>query len=260
MLLLLGVAVGIVSAALGVGGGILMVPAFVELIPGMDHKTALGTSLTTIVFVAALNAWRINRGHNDGVWSRSMLVAIASIVTGFWSAKLATELSDELLAGVFAVLCGLLAIRTLMLKRPSIFSRPQERLPDRPQPVKSITVGAATGTVSGLTGVGGGGIFVPLALWLKLAPNSRVVGLSNAIMIFTAAAGAAAYFTAAPTIDIDGVIGQVHPMTAVWVFLGAQVGSYLGKWVNNHLTLTRRKIIMSAMLLFIAVRFALRAL
>ena len=58
-MMLIGSGVGLISAALGWGGGILMVPAFLEFVPGMDPHTAKGTSLFIIVFVSTTNVWRL---------------------------------------------------------------------------------------------------------------------------------------------------------------------------------------------------------
>ena len=62
-MLFLGVGVGLMSGALGLGGGILMVPAFLEFVPVMDPHTAKGTSLLIIAWPRP--TWRLSEGHVD---------------------------------------------------------------------------------------------------------------------------------------------------------------------------------------------------
>ncbi|MEA3364123.1 MAG: TSUP family transporter, partial [Candidatus Hydrogenedentes bacterium] len=83
-MIILGIGVGLMSGALGLGGGILMVPAFLTFVPGMDPHTAKGTSLMIIVFVAAVNVWRLNRGHDNWQWRLALQVSIGSIVGGYF--------------------------------------------------------------------------------------------------------------------------------------------------------------------------------
>ena len=79
----LGGAVGIISTALGLGGGIVMVPAFVQFVPHMDLNTAKGTSLFIITFVAAINAWRMNGAHMREHLRLGAVIGIGSIVGSF---------------------------------------------------------------------------------------------------------------------------------------------------------------------------------
>ena len=84
---MLGAGVGVVSAALGVGGGILMVPAFATFVAGVDMNTAKGSSLLVITFVAAVNSWRMNRGETKSPWDVIGLIALGSIAGGFLGAS-----------------------------------------------------------------------------------------------------------------------------------------------------------------------------
>ena len=87
-----GVCVGVLNAALGIGGGILMVPALRETIPGIDAHTAKGTSLFIIIFVAGLNAWRQNRGK-EIPWRLIIELAAGSILGGYAGARFTGYLS-----------------------------------------------------------------------------------------------------------------------------------------------------------------------
>jgi len=259
---LIGVAVGIVSAALGIGGGVLMVPAFIEFVPGMDHPTALGTSLAAMVPVAALNAWRLHRGHHERYWLATSTVAIASVGAAYAAGRIAGNLSDRVLAFVFAGLACAIAIRFLLLpdESPKAESDLEAIAPWNPRTVMvAALIGLVTGITSGLSGVGGGAVTIPLMLWARLVPNARVVAVSNTIIVATATAGALAFFTSHASAGIPNLIGQVHWPSAIIVVVGAQVGSPIGQWLNKRLTLPRRRRTMGILLCIIIARMLHRA-
>ncbi len=109
---LIGIAAGFVSGLLGVGGGIILVPAFTVLI-GMPLRRALGTSLATIavlVIPGTLVHWWL--GHID--WAIALVLTIG-VVPGAWiGARIAISVRERTMrvaVGVFlltiAVLYGL---------------------------------------------------------------------------------------------------------------------------------------------------------
>lgn len=253
-MLVLGVAVGIVSAALGIGGGILMVPAFMEFVPGMDIHTAKGSSLFIIVFVAAVNAYRLTRNETIKPWRVALVIVSGSIVGGYVSGWLTGYLPDALVTVMFVVLLVYIALRFLASK-----PRKVEESDVRRNIIAAVFIGLLSGLVSGSTGVGGGAVIVPLCLIAGLVSNRRVSGLSNTVMTATCLAAAIAHFRHEQIFfDYPGTIGQVNLLLAPLVFIGAQFGYPAGKWVNDHISLNQRKIVMAVMALVISVRLLTR--
>ena len=251
----LGTGVGIVSAGLGLGGGILMVPAFLEFVPGIDPGTAKGTSLFIIIFVAAVNTWRLNHGHEDWQWSTAVFIAMGSIVGAYASGWATSLMPDKVVLCIFVGLIGIAALRTFLMPPILVLEEDVRR-----RRYTSLLIGLATGVVSGATGVGGGAVLVPLALLAGIAPNARVVALSNMVMVATCISGTLAHALAPQTADLAWTYGQVSIALAPAVFLGAQLGAPLGKRLNDALSLPRRKIVMGVLLLVIAVRLLGRIL
>ena len=256
-MLVLVVGVGLMSGALGLGGGILMVPAFLTFVPAMDPHTAKGTSLMIIVFVAAVNVWRLNRGHDDWQWRLAFQVAIGSITGGYLGGWVTQFLSDRLVIWVFIVLLGLTGLRTFFIEPPKVS---EDEV--RSRNLLSIFIGFAMGLASGLTGIGGGAVLVPLALIAGITSNERVVALSNMVMVPTCLSGAIAHMLQDPNPDIalSFAVGKVNLALVPLVFLGAQVGSPVGKWVNDRLTLKVRRVVMGLVLAVITVRLLMRVL
>ena len=120
---LLGAGVGLISAALGVGGGVLMVPAFVTFAAGMDMNTAKGTSLFIILFVAAANSWRMNRGDMKSPWPVIGYLAVGSLIGAYTGGWITTLLTDNVVSWVFIALLTFVAIRTFFLKRTIVLQQ-----------------------------------------------------------------------------------------------------------------------------------------
>lgn len=250
---LLGIGVGIISAALGLGGGVVMVPAFLAFVPHMDAHTAKGTSLFIIIFVSGLNAWRQNRGQ-DKQWKLVGLLAGGSVIGSYLSAYITSLMSEEAILVLFILLMAIVAWRTFSLRAPAHVDHVAWR------PWRSFGIGLVAGITGGSTGTGGGAILIPLALIAGIVVNERVVGLSNLVMIFTSIAGSIAHLQAPAIYDAPGTIGHVSLLLVPLVFLGAQVGSEIGYRINNVLSLKYRRLFMGGMLLMISLELLYRLL
>ncbi len=254
-MIVLGGAVGLISTALGLGGGIVMVPAFMQFVPDMDIHTAKGTSLFIIIFVAAMNAWRMNGAHMGEHIRLGAIIAVGSIIGGYLGAWVTSRMSDAAVVWIFVGLLGLAGVRTFLLKEQRV-----EEADVRKRALMAVAIGFVTGIVAGATGTGGGLILVPLALWAGIVSNSRVVALSNTVMVATCAAGALAHVLAPQTTPLDYTFGQVDFALAPLVFIGAQLVRPMGRRINAWLTLPRRRVVMGLLLVVIAVRLVLRTI
>ena len=112
---LLGLVAGILGGLVGIGGGIVIVPALVYLF-GFSQHTAQGTTLALLVppigILAALEYYRA--GNVD--LRVAALVCVGFIFGGLIGAKLAVGLSDETLRKVFGVVLLLVALKMIFWK------------------------------------------------------------------------------------------------------------------------------------------------
>lgn len=114
--LLVGVAAGLVGALCGVGGGILMVPAFV-LALGMGQKHAVATSLAVVVVTAlAGTANHVLRKSDLIDWRLVACTAVGAAVAAWYGTELMRTMSNQQLTRIFGVLLILVGARMLMLK------------------------------------------------------------------------------------------------------------------------------------------------
>ncbi len=102
LILLIGLVVGAFSGVVGIGGGILFVPALVWLL-GMDQYKAQGTSLGALLapvgILAFLEYYR--KGHAD--LRVALFLAVGFTVGGFFGAATATDIPEVLLRRIFAL-------------------------------------------------------------------------------------------------------------------------------------------------------------
>jgi len=113
--LLLGLAAGVLSGFVGIGGGVLIVPALVFIF-GFSQHQAQGTTLALLVPpIGILAAWTYyKQGFVD---IRVAAIIVAGFIVGSWvGARYATELSNEVLGRVFGAVLMIIGLKMLIGK------------------------------------------------------------------------------------------------------------------------------------------------
>jgi uncharacterized membrane protein YfcA len=110
--ILIGLLAGLLGALCGVGGGLVMVPAFVTLL-GVEHKQAVATSMAVII-VTALAA-TVNNARVPGLidWKIVATVGLASAVAAWFGSDLMRALSNQTLTRIFGCVLVLFGVRML---------------------------------------------------------------------------------------------------------------------------------------------------
>lgn len=115
LFILLGFAAGIVSGLIGIGGGVIIVPALVFFF-GMSQHLAQGTTLALLVppigILAALTYY--NQGYVD--LKAAGLICAGFFVGGLIGAKVATGLSNVMLERIFGVALFLISLKMMFAK------------------------------------------------------------------------------------------------------------------------------------------------
>ena len=112
ILAITGLMAGILSGFVGVGGGIIIVPALVFLL-GMSQHSAQGTSLFVlclpVVFLALFNYWKEGQVN----WKFGLIIAITFLIGGFVGSKLSLKLSPSLVQIIFGLIMAYVSFRLL---------------------------------------------------------------------------------------------------------------------------------------------------
>lgn len=209
-----GIAGGVLAGLLGVGGGIVIVPALYLALsltgmdPAVTMQLAVGTSLATIVFTSLSSGYgHYRRGAIDADLLRLWVPAILLGVVG--GALIGGVVSGRALVAVFAVVAALVAADMILrapvaVPVPRSFSRPVW-----------WGLGVLAGGVSAMMGIGGGTVCVPLLNFLGYDIR-RAVGTSAAIGFVIGLPGALVY--AATGLGAEGLppfsLGYVNVLAA----------------------------------------------
>jgi hypothetical protein len=181
----IGLAAGILGGLIGLGGGIIMIPLMVEWIK-VDQCRAHGTSLAVLIFTGISGA--ITYGfHGQTDWTAAAALALPALLTASAGARLANRLPGwklKKIFGVFLIFCSVLLLLKPFLKDMI------GTLPDCASILALIITGVLTGFLSGLMGVGGGTIMVPVMVLLAGFSQHAAQGTALLVMVPMGAVGA----------------------------------------------------------------------
>ncbi len=109
---LIGLVAGLLGALCGVGGGLVMVPAFV-LALGIEHKQAVATSLAVIIVTALAATANNARIANLIDWKIVLTVGLASALAAWFGSDLMRSLSNHTLTRIFGCVLVVFGVRML---------------------------------------------------------------------------------------------------------------------------------------------------
>jgi uncharacterized membrane protein YfcA len=110
----IGALTGILAALCGVGGGLIMVPAFVFLM-ALDQKSAVATSLAVIIAVSMVATAKYSAASLVK-WQVVLPVMLGAVVTTWLATDWLKHLSNDWLSRIFAILMIVVGIRMLLVK------------------------------------------------------------------------------------------------------------------------------------------------
>jgi uncharacterized membrane protein YfcA len=258
---LAGIFAGLLAGLLGVGGGLVLVPILVFLLPhqGVNENTvmpmALATSLASI-FLTGISSAYAHHKRGAVMWITTWWLApgllIGAALGGIW----AVQLKGSTLKIAVAVFCVLVATQML-----SGWPKPKIRADDKPAkgPFYSLA-GTLIGFVSSIVGIGGGSLTVPLLVTRGIAPV-RAVATSSACGVVIALSSDLTYASLDPQgVMPDGSLGFVNVPVALLIAVASIVSAPLGaKWAHR-LPAARLKQVFAGFLLLVAAILAIDAM
>ncbi len=271
---ILGIFAGWLGAVIGIGGGVVIVPALV-LAFGYDVRVAVAASLVTVIATStAAGSAYVGRGLTN--MRLGMTLEIATTLGGLTGGLIAVLVSPSLISGLFAAMMLLTAFLVVRSR--------EARPPAREQPASSGESGYETrgalagayadprsgalieyraerlllgwpisflaGIVSGLLGVGGGFLKVPAMTLGMQVPIKVAAATSNFMIGVTAVSSLFVYFAR----------GYVHPFVAAPVALGVGIGALAGTRTAAWVSPVVLRWILAAVLALVGVQMGLQAL
>jgi hypothetical protein len=218
--LVLGFFAGGVGALTGIGGGLIVTPVL-TLFFGVPIRYAIATSLCCVIATSSGAAARYVEQQMTDI-RLGMTLELGTTLGAVGGAVVAGMVSRGLLAGLFSLMLiygGVSMLRQAWVPGGAAPTDPTSYCVKR-LPLGLVGSGGA-GMVSGLLGVGGGIVKVPLMYLVMGVPFKVATATSNFMLGVTAAASAFIYYSRGDMLPLIAV------PTAIGVFFGANLGTHV---------------------------------
>lgn len=176
-----GLVSGFLAGFLGIGGGVVVVPALMY-VAGMDVKLAMGISMVLATF-AALSGLLVHR-HSGTVNVRlGFVLGLAGVIGALAGSFGSAYIGGETLLAIYLCLVG----ASILL----LFCAPKEggSWDAKVSLAAAFPLGLIVGILAGMLGVGGGFVIVPLMISLLRVPTRVAVGTSLLVILPTTISG-----------------------------------------------------------------------
>jgi len=234
LLLVLGFFAGLLGALTGIGGGVILTP-ILSLYFGIPIRQAIGTSLVAVITTSAASSSVHLQRHTTDI-RLGMTLELATALGAATMAYLVGYFNRNALEGLFAAF--LLYSSIVILSKGGKVKEEDESSPAvngelviPPYEPKRYPLGLAAslvaGALSGLLGIGGGPIKVPVMFVFMGVPLMVATATSNFMIGVTAAASAMVYYRR------GDILVQVAAPLAVGVFVGSLLGARLAPRIHT---------------------------
>jgi uncharacterized protein len=220
-----GVVGGMLSGLVGVGGGIIFVPGLLY-VGGWRIQDAVAASLVIIIFSSLSGTLRNARSADPVNWRAAGLLSLAVAPSSLIGVLISRVSPEVVVKAAFATLLIALAYPTA--RGGGQYDSDRK---DIPLPLVFLA-GIFVGALSGLVGVGGGVVLVPLMVLGMGLTTKRAISTSLAVVMFTGLVGAAGY-VATGFRDVQDLLSL--PPLIIGSVIGAPLGVRVRDWLPESM-------------------------
>ena len=250
LFLAVGLAGGVFSGLLGIGGGVIMVPlltlafTFLGVDPQQIYRLAVGTSLASIAFTSLASA----RAHSKFIplrWGLIRSMAPWLVLGTLAGSSIAARISPTFLKAFFTLFIFTLGARMLSGLKLKQREKPLGR-------TATSAISIVIGLVSSMIGIGGGSMIVPYLNW-NLSSMHSAIGVSASLGFFISLSGTAGYIlnglnqSALPW----GALGYIHIPALLIIMGGATLCAPLGVRLAHKLSPGQLRVVFGSSMLLI---------
>ncbi|WP_316571539.1 sulfite exporter TauE/SafE family protein [Neobacillus sp. YIM B06451] len=260
-IILLGVAASALGSLIGLGGGIIIVPALLYLgtlgiFPDITPQQIVGTSLFTMIFTGASSTVGYIK-HKTVDYKSALIFLIGSApggIFGAWMVKNLDVHTFNLYFGMFilfvsAVMALRNRIKPLPYKKDSGYAMAYTDNSGKIHeygfnPLLGIVISLGIGFISGIFGVGGGSLMVPAMILLFFFPPHVAVATSMFMIFLSSIISSTAHIA----------LGNINWLYAAALVPGAWIGAQIGVFLNRKLQSKTIVLILRLILVIIGLR------
>lgn len=261
LIILLGVAASALGSLIGLGGGIIVVPALLYLgtlgiFPDITPQQIVGTSLFTMIFTGASSTAGYIK-HKTVDYKSGLIFLIGSApggIFGAWMVKHLDVHTFNLYFGMFVLFVSAVMviqnrIKPLPYKKDSGFAMAYTDHSGKTfeygfNPFLGMAISLVIGFISGIFGVGGGSLMVPAMILLFFFPPHVAVATSMFMIFLSSIISSAAHIA----------LGNINWLYAAALVPGAWIGAQIGVHLNRRLQSKTIVLILRVILVIIGLR------
>lgn len=250
----LGLFTGFSAGMLGIGGGLVMVPALTMMFgaqsgfpPAEILHLALGTSIATILFTS-LSSLRAHHRHGAVLWKVVLQIAPGILLGTLLGTLFASNVPTKPLALFFTCFVCFVALQMMLNFKP----KPSRDLPGAGG---IFAVGTGIGAVSSLVAIGGGALTVPFLTWCNVRVQ-HAIGTSAAIGFPIAIGGTLGYiYNGVGHVDLPPwSLGYVYLPALAWLVPPSMLLAPVGARLAHRLPIATLKRIFACLLIALAAK------
>ena len=255
-LILIGIIVGLCSGLFGIGGGFLMVPLQFILLTSnnIDPSTALlvsfATSLSVIIPTSLSSVYTHNKNLNN-IIKPGILFGIFGILGGFLGGFLAVRIPVKYLQIIFGILLIIIAIKMFFEKDSETKSSDKKNL----NIFYYGIIGIFVGICSGLLGIGGGAVLLPILSSVLGYSFIEAVGISSVFITLTAIGGMSSYIISGfNTNPLPYSLGYVNLLNFIGISVFSIPFAIIGAKLSHKMSGNLLKKIFSLIVILLGIK------
>jgi hypothetical protein len=263
ILFLVGIISAVFGSIVGLGGGIVIVPVLVlagQYLLGepVSSQTAVGTSLAVLIFTALSSTWSYHKQGKVDFRSGWLFFATSGL-----AAMLGAELTNLVPQGPFQLAFGLfmLVMFGLMMAREKMKPLRIDWSIKRTftdgaghtyeygyNAALALLIGCCVGLVSGLFGIGGGSLFVPLMVLLFRFPPHVATATSMFVILLSSILGSAIH------VWNGNVDWRLFAALAPGALLGGRIGAAIASRLSGRQLMWLLRAVLLAMAIYLIIK------
>jgi hypothetical protein len=241
MLISLGILISIISAAIGIGGGSLLVP-LLHLGLSLDMRFSIGSASLGVL---ALGLFGSLKYYRSGYVSKrlGLLVAVTVIPSSMIGAYLTSIINSDILAFIFSLILFYVAVRMFILRIPEETEADTSTHNVRPI---YIPIYVIIGLLAGMLGIGGGAMLIPFFILIQKIHTRIAIATSMLIIMIRSVFTVPVYYL------VNNIILEI----AVPIMIGMALGAYVGAQFSIRTRTPVLRKIFGVFLGFVSIRMA----